>query len=184
MKGVLRTRVGYAGGKQPSPTYRRIGDHMETIQIDYDPDRITYSQLLDRFWSWHNPNRGSFWRQYMNAVFYHDDTQRELADASRQRLAERTGREVKSKVLPVNTFTLAEDYHQKYELRRNPDFLRRMQATYPTTEGLIGSTAAARLNGYLGGNGSPASLEKEIDLLGLTPAQQENLRRVVSANAA
>ena len=55
IKGVIRTRVGYAGGQSVSPTYSNIGDHTETVQVDYDPDVITYDQLLDIFWKSHKP---------------------------------------------------------------------------------------------------------------------------------
>jgi len=67
MQGIYRTRVGYAGGSTSSPTYRNIGDHTETIQIDYNPKEISHEELLDVFWRSHSPEVKSWSRQYMSA---------------------------------------------------------------------------------------------------------------------
>ena len=179
MEGVIRTRVGYAGGKTADPTYSRMGDHTETVQVDFDPDRISYERLLDIFWKEHDPGSRMVSRQYMNAVFYHDDAQKQAANRSKERLSAETGRVVRTSIVPVRTFTLAEDYHQKYTLGRNTDIMRRMRAIYPEMRDFVNSTAAARLNGYLGGKGTRVQLDKEIRLLGLTEAGEKHLRRSV-----
>ena len=79
IEGVIRTRVGYAGGRLKAPTYTHIGDHTETVQVDYDPAQITYAELLEVFWQGHNPRSRPYSRQYMAAVFYHNQEQKELA---------------------------------------------------------------------------------------------------------
>ena len=81
-EGIIRTRVGYAGGETRNPTYSHIGDHTETVQVDYDPRRITYEDLLVIFWESHSPRERAWGRQYMNAVFFHDEKQRLAAMAS------------------------------------------------------------------------------------------------------
>jgi methionine-S-sulfoxide reductase len=108
---VIRTRVGYAGGRKANPDYGHIGDHTETVQVDYDPQRITYNELLDIFWRSHKPTGRSWSRQYMNAVFYHDDRQRQLAMDSKAAVEKKIGQGVKTEVAPLRTFTMAEDYH-------------------------------------------------------------------------
>jgi len=75
IEGVIRTRVGYAGGEMEGPSYGKMGDHAETVQVDFDPGRITYAQLLKIFWASHRPTSRNWSRQYMNAIFYHDDEQ-------------------------------------------------------------------------------------------------------------
>lgn len=165
---MIRTRVGYAGGLKKNPTYSAMGDHTETVQVDYDPQVITFEQLLQIFWDSHRPTDRTWSRQYMNAVFYHDDRQRQLAEASKKALAEKSGFTVRSKVAPLRSFTLAEDYHQKYLLKGNKPLLNEMKRIYPRSQDLIDSTAAARLNGYLGRNGSTERLAREIDRLGLS----------------
>ena len=172
---MVRTRVGYTGGEQPDPTYRRIGDHTESVQVDYDPTQITYAELLEVFWRSHDPTTVAYSRQYMDAVFYHDEEQERLALETRDKVAAQLGAAVKTEVLPAGTFYLAEDYHQKWNLRGKKAFYDEIAALYPETAGLIASTAAARLNGYLGGYGTRDQIEVEIDSLGLSPALREQL---------
>jgi peptide-methionine (S)-S-oxide reductase len=148
---VIRTRVGYAGGNLENPTYHQLGDHSESIQIDFDPQRIAYSELLTIFWKTHKPSSRSWSRQYRNALFYHDEGQRAAAENGRDEIAARRGRRVRTAIEPLRAFYRAEDYHQKYRLRSRPDFLRDLTRFYPQARALTDSTAAARLNGYLGG---------------------------------
>ena len=175
MDGVVRTRVGYAGGKKKDPTYRSIGDHSETIQIDFDPTRISYKQLLFVFWQSHDPTQKSWSRQYMSAIFYHNDAQRRLALETKAFEEERRNRKIQTEIVSFDRFYLAEDYHQKYELRRHTDLMREFKAMYPRDIDLINSTAAARANGYLGGYGTPAEIKATIENLGLSAASRQRL---------
>lgn len=168
--------MGYAGGLTPDPTYVAIGDHTETVQVDYDPRRITYDDLLAVFWRSHDPYGRSWSRQYMNAVFYHDERQQKAALVSRAMLEKASGRTVRTEVLFVRTFTLAEDYHQKYLLKRHPDLSRELMRIYPDPHDFITSTAVSRVNGYVGGFGSRAQLLREGEGLGLSP---ETLNRLL-----
>ena len=177
---MIRTRVGYTGGTTANPTYQQIGDHTESVQIDYDPEQITYQDLLEVFWSSHNPRTEPVRRQYMAAVFYHDERQRQLALESRDQLAADLGQTVQTQVLPAETFYLAEDYHQKYYLQNTPQLISEFEAMYPNSPALVDSTAAARLNGYAGGNGTPEQLELELGRLGLSPAGQQFVQQRIS----
>ncbi len=159
--------MGYAGGAAAHPTYRRIGDHTETVEVDFDPRTITYGQLLEVFFAGHSTSRPSFSRQYRSAVFVHDEEQERTAREALKRQEERTGKAVYTAIEPYSGFTLAEDYHQKYLLRSNPLFAGEFQALYPDPADLTRSTAAARVNGYLGGNGSSSQLVDEAAQLGM-----------------
>jgi peptide-methionine (S)-S-oxide reductase len=120
--GVVDTAVGYAGGKTLEPTYRQVCSHRtghaEVVQVEYDPDRVSYETLLDRFWHMHNPttkNRQGldFGSQYRSVIFYHDDEQRALAIASRDAL-DRSGehrKKVVTEIVPAEAFWRAEEYH-------------------------------------------------------------------------
>lgn len=177
----MRTRVGYSGGAKENPTYHSLGNHAETIQIDYDPARLSYGELLDLFWSSHSPTSRPWSSQYASIIFYHDEEQRRLAEESLVREADRRGRAIYTEIKPLDRFYLAEDYHQKYRLQGDPVLSAEFDAIYPDVGDLIASTAAARVNGYLGGNGSLGQLEAEIDSLGLSPEGQARLREAVSA---
>jgi len=109
--------VGYAGGTTPEPTYEHIGDHSEAIEIEFDPARISYRDLLAVFWQSHDPAYRSVSRQYRAAVFWQGDDQRRLAEITRGEAARGPGRGVATALEPLRSFTPAEDYHQKYYLR-------------------------------------------------------------------
>ena len=156
-----------------------MGDNSETIQIDYDPESITYGELLDVFWKGHNPAYRSWSRQYAAIIFYHNEEQKRLAEKSRERVASGLRGTVFTEIVPYSGFTLAEDYHQKHSLQHYPEFMKELRRVYPSNREFVDSTAAARLNGYLGGEGSYDALAKELDSLGLTPAMKETLREIV-----
>ena len=128
--GVVEVISGYVGGQTQNPTYKEVSvggtGHAEAIRVLYDPQKITYDELLDIFWRHVDPtdpggqfvDRGS---QYRPAIFYHDDDQKRLAEASKRKL-ETSGRFDKSiatEIVPVSEFYEAEDYHQDY-YKKNP----------------------------------------------------------------
>jgi methionine-S-sulfoxide reductase len=167
--------VGYAGGSSENPTYYKLGDHTETLQVDYDPERISYERLLEIFWEEHDPTSKSWSTQYKAAVFYHSEEQKRMALGTRERLADKLGKPIHTEVIPFSRFFVAEAYHQKYYLRQNRQMLKELQRHYPQDESLMNSTAAARLNGYLGRNGRAASLKAEIGRLGLSEKSRNEL---------
>jgi len=171
---VVRTRVGYAGGTKQNPTYYDLGDHAETIQIDYDPAQISYAELLDLFWASHSPTSRPYSRQYMSVIFYHDEEQRRLAEESRDREAMRLGVQIFTEIVPASGFTAAEGYHQKYYLQQQDEIMNAFRAIYPDGS-WVDSTAVARANGYVGGNGSPDRLQAELKDLGLSPEVSQRL---------
>jgi peptide-methionine (S)-S-oxide reductase len=176
---VLRTRVGYSGGERKNPTYHDLGDHSESIQIDYDPTQISYEKLLEIFWASHNPTQRSWSRQYKAAVFYHNEDQKKLAVETRDREAAKRKSTIATEILPATTFYRAEAYHQKYRLRQDRDLMKEFSAIYPSDADLVNSTAAARVNGYLDGYGTPETLKKELDGLGLSPEASRRLEEAV-----
>lgn len=173
--------MGYAGGSHPDPTYDDMGDHTEAFQLDFDPAVITYQQLLDAFWTGHQPTRASYSRQYMAAVFCESADQERLATAARGRIAEKLEQPIQTPVITGARFYLAEDYHQKYYLRHDAVLMREL-ASYRPPE-LVASTLAARLNGYVAGKGFLARLREEIASYGLSATAVEHLERVVGAKS-
>lgn len=131
------------------------------------------------FWNGHNPSFRSWSRQYAAIIFYHNEEQKRLADESRQRVASGLRSAVFTEIVPYSGFTLAEDYHQKHSLQHYPGFMKELRRVYPSNREFVDSTAAARLNGYLGGEGSFDTLGQELDSLGLTSAMKETLQEMV-----
>ncbi len=123
--GVVGTRVGYTGGSTPNPTYKQVCSgrtgHAEALEITYDPQRVSYTELLDSFWDKHNPttkNRQGFdiGSQYRSAIFVHSPEQEAAALESRDRLQEtlRWGKKIVTEITPATEFFAAEEYHQRY----------------------------------------------------------------------
>jgi len=163
----VRTRVGYAGGTTKNPTYHNIGDHSEAFQVDYDPKKISYGQLLDVVWKMHNPCSSPWSTQYKSIVFFEDAEQEKAAKASAAKLEVELGRPVLTEIRKLDRFYPAEDYHQKWNLRRNRALTRQLMRIYGGEKAFVDSTAAARINAYLGGYLDYAALKQELARLGL-----------------
>ena len=178
---MLRTRVGYAGGNRRNPTYYNHGDHSETDQLDFDPEKISYPELLNIFRESHEPFSPASSRQYMSIIFYHNDVQQRLAMDSLQDRQKNAKRRIYTEISLYQVFNLAESYHQKYYLRGVRDIMKEFATIYTADADFINSTAAARVNGYIAGNGGFLQLESEIDTLGLSPAGKKRLTDMVRA---
>ena len=127
--GVIETAVGYAGGHTENPTYKEVctdrTGHAEVVEVQYDPSRVSYGQLLDIFWSSHDPTQVNrqgpdYGTQYRTVIFYHDDDQKAEAEASKQKLetAGRFARPIATQIVPAGPFYRAEEYHQQYLEKR------------------------------------------------------------------
>ncbi len=161
------------------PDYGNLGDHTETVQIDYDPRRIAYADLLRIFWNSHEPGQHTWKRQYMNAIFYHDQRQQQLGLESRAAMEKEMGRTIHTRVLPLRAFYRAEDYHQKYLINRRSELANELVRIYPLKKDFVDSTAVARINGYVGGHGDVAQLTRELESLGLSQDSQQALLELV-----
>lgn len=176
---MIRTRVGYAGGTEPNPTYRNIGSHSETIQIDYDPEKVSFEELLDVFWAANSAYPSRYSRQYNSIIFYHDEEQKLLAEESYQKRLDERPNTVLTEIIPYSGFNYAELYHQKYYLQGEQTLLQDALNIRDDLEGFIFSTTAARLNGYTGGYGDPVTLEKELESYGLSEKGEIILRAII-----
>ena len=168
MDGIVRTRVGYAGGTTPDPTYYDLGDHTEVVQVEYDPGVASYADLLDVVWSAHDPQSSPRKRQYRNVILTHTEAQRAAAERSRREVESAFGGSVETPVEALDAFHLAEPYHQKYQLRSTPALGDELVDRYG--DDLVDSTVAARLNGFVAGHGDPDRRESFLARVDL-PAQ-------------
>jgi peptide-methionine (S)-S-oxide reductase len=127
--GVVATRVGYTGGRTTDPTYERVCSHTtghaEAVEVTYDPERVSYEQLLDVFWTKHNPttkNRQGLdiGDQYRSAIFFHSSEQQEAAERTKEAVQAKLHwpKKVVTEIVPATEFYEAEDYHQQYLEKR------------------------------------------------------------------
>ncbi|WP_249168758.1 peptide-methionine (S)-S-oxide reductase [Alkaliphilus sp. B6464] len=173
----MSTRVGYAGGTTNNPSYYNLGDHTETIEINYDPNIISYRELLNIFWNLHNPIYETGNRQYMSIIFYHNDIQMEEAiDVKRQIEAER-GQKIYTEIVAFKNFYLAEGYHQKYYLQNATKPYKELKNIYSSFSEFVSSTLTARVNGYIAGSISISSLKEELEYL---EVPEENYDRLIA----
>ena len=127
--GVISTRVGYTGGNLKNPTYKDVctdrTGHAEAVEVEYDPAKVAYEDLLQVFWENHDPTERNrqgpdVGTQYRSAIFYHSPEQDEAARASKEQLerSHRFSRPVATEIVPAAAFYEAEDYHQQYLEKR------------------------------------------------------------------
>lgn len=121
--GVIKTRVGYTGGKTINPTYDQVSGgqtgHAEAIEITFDAKKISYKKILKIFWKIHNPttmNRqgADIGTNYRSAIFYTSDSQKKEAEKSKEELEKILKKTIVTEIKPATKFCPAEEYHQKY----------------------------------------------------------------------
>lgn len=127
IEGVVQTEAGYMGGSLQNPTYHDVctdrTGHAEVVQVKFDPQRVSYPALLDKFWAIHDPttlNRQGpdMGTQYRSAIFFHSPDQEQAARRSLQTAQERFARPIVTRLEPAAEFWRAEEYHQKYNEKR------------------------------------------------------------------
>ncbi|HLL41374.1 MAG TPA: peptide-methionine (S)-S-oxide reductase MsrA [Rubrobacteraceae bacterium] len=123
VEGVVDASVGYSGGDTPNPTYKDVcsGEtgHVEVVEVDYDPSKVSYEELLEVFWANHDPttpNRQGpdVGTQYRSAIFFHTPEQEDAAHASKEKAQSRFKKHIVTEIKPVSEYYRAEDYHQRY----------------------------------------------------------------------
>jgi peptide-methionine (S)-S-oxide reductase len=125
--GVVDTAVGYEGGTLADPTYEDVCSkttgHAEVVQVEFDPDEVSYDQLLDVFWDVHDPTQVNrqgpdIGSNYRSVIFFHSPEQQEQALESKARAQARFDRPIATEITPASDFWRAEEYHQQYLVKR------------------------------------------------------------------
>jgi peptide methionine sulfoxide reductase msrA/msrB len=186
VEGVVSATSGYTGGRTPAPTYEQVSaggtGHAESVEVVYDPARISYEQLLDRYWHNVDPltaggqfcDHGS---QYRTAIFTHDESQRRLAEETKRAVEQQLGAPVVTEIVPAGIFHPAEEYHQDYA-RKSPlryRFYRSGCRRDARLQALWGG-AAGSAKPVLAKGGNPVTFTKPGDgelRARLTPLQYE-----------
>ncbi len=126
LKGVVSTTVGFMGGTKENPAYEDVlthtTGHVEVVHIEFDPEQITYEELLKVFWEKHDPTQldrqgPDVGENYRSVIFYHSPEQKSTAEKSKEKLMQ-SGRKIVTAIEPASTFWKAEEYHQKYLAKR------------------------------------------------------------------
>ncbi|KAK7376075.1 hypothetical protein VNO78_34927 [Psophocarpus tetragonolobus] len=166
LPGVVRTTVGYAGGSKSNPEYRSLVDHAECVKVEYDPELISFRELLDAFWSSHDPRQvygqgPDVGNQYRSIIFVNGTEESRMASVSKEQEQTRSRSSiVTTQILQLGTFYTAEPEHQKFELKQN-NILLQLIGNLPAEE-LERSSLATKLNGYVA-ELCPPNIQKRID---------------------
>lgn len=176
----MSTRVGYSGGTTQSPSYTDIADHCESIRVAFNSSIISYDTLVDRFFEFHNPFKTRLRRQYASMIFPHNCNQHDTA--THLKLAFEKQKRCKCtteiQMWPIDSFTNAEDYHQKYLLRQNKQILEFLADRFrlqSNSSEFVSSLLTTKLNGYFVGSMSVEDLRCDLNLLNLSDADQSAL---------
>ena len=169
LPGVIETQVGYTGGSLPNPSYSAIGDHVETVEVTFEQDVLSYEQLLRHFWKNHNAKAKPIFRQYASGVFTKSDEQLQLAKRLRTELSGPRD-PLLTAILPLETFYPAETNHQKYYLQQDKNLWKSLP--HGTK---LNSPLATKLNAVSGRAGDRAQTKKELERFGIGPLQADAL---------
>jgi len=166
---VVKTRVGFSEGA-------------EVVQVEFDPTVVAYQELLQLFWSAHDPTDSNRSRLYQKAIFYHTQAQKTAALQSLQNKADQSGSPITTTIESVR-FKRARDSEQKYYLRHSPLLWREFQKHYPKDSEIVDSPAAAKVNGYLGGYSNQEQFRAHAPGLGLSASALAELSKRVPREA-
>jgi methionine-S-sulfoxide reductase len=184
-EGVVRTSVGFAGGAYENPTYQDIGDHIETVVVEYEPDRVSYADLLELFWNGHDPGHNPWMNQYRSMLFPVTDEQRRAAERSVERHRNQQVGAVLTEVRPIERFYPDRTYHQKYYLRNNARLWNLVVGAYGSERAAERSTVAARANALLARGTTHGTVTAAIDAAvaagGISPEDAADLKDALSA---
>lgn len=165
LPGILSSQTGYAGGNSPAPTYREKGEHIETVQLVFEPAQMGFAELLQHFLGWHQPAKPAWKRGYASAIIAQNDQQYTLAEEALAHWEHQHGQQAQTLLLPFRPFYPAEERHQKYYLRKQPELMETVRPLFFSFEEFVYSTAAARINSFLAGYGSPENMEEALSRL-------------------
>ncbi len=127
IKGVVKTEVGYMGGAMKNPTYEDVCSdetgHAEVLQVEFDEKKVSFKELLKVFWNCHDPTQKNrqgpdVGTQYRSAIFYHSEQQKKDSELSMKEAQKKYDKKIETEIVKAGTFYPAEEYHQKYLMKR------------------------------------------------------------------
>lgn len=180
LPGIVRTRVGFSGGNSPYPTPRNKKDHTETVQLDFNPEVISYHTLLNHFFLNHNPNRKKYRdREYISIILYHSEEQRQIAEKIKKEQESFKKTDIQTEITLFENFTMAENRQQKWHIKRVAKAMEELKKIYQTEEEFIHATLPARLNSHAKGYGNLEETKKEIQTWKIEETKMKSLLTVL-----
>ena len=181
MDGVLRTRVGYSGGKSTNPSYKVVDLHTEVVEIDYDPDLISYGQLIDIFFASHNETLRPYDQRVKSLIFYRNPEEYEIAKEKLQAIRDKTPEKesVFTELKAFEVFYLAEPEHQNRSLKLETSLYGEVKQIFGSEDKIMLSILASKLNGFVYGYGTIEKAQELLEVSGLSQASKDRLIEVI-----
>ena len=178
LDGVLRTRVGYTGGQLTTPSYDNLGNHIEVFEVDYDPEKISYEDLVNYYFSAYDATERPFSRRVHSVIYYRNENEKTIAQGVKGSLEKTLGRGVFTEVDAMEDFYLAEAEEQLLYLKVETSIYHELTQIFPDYEQQLLSILASKLNGHIAGYGTEDSLEELLKASSLSEASQLRMRQI------
>lgn len=183
MDGVLRTRVGYSGGKSTNPSYKVVDLHTEVVEIDYDPQVISYGDLIDVFFASHNETLRPYDQRVKSLIFYRNDDEHKIAREKLNAIRNATPEEdsVYTELKAFDVFYLAEPEHQNRSLKLEVSLYDELKQIFGSEDNMLLSILVSKLNGYIYGYGEQEGALELLEGSGLSEASKERVLDVINS---
>jgi len=176
VEGVIRTRVGYTGGDSLTPSYDNLDNHIEVIEVDYNPSLISYEQLIQKYFELYNGTERPYSLRVKSVIFYRSDDEYEIASKVKADYVHSIKQGVYTEIDPIDVFFLAEDKHQLSYLKQEISLYNEIKQIFPNNNQELLSILASKLNGIIAGYGSEGQIS---DILSKSALSEASINRVM-----
>lgn len=176
--GVIRTRVGYTGGKSTMPSYDDLGNHIEVIEVDYNPAVITYEGLVKAYFEYYDATVRPYSQRVKSVVFYRTNKEKRIASNIKAQVSKQVNQALFTEIDPVDVFYLAESEHQLSYLKKETSLYGEITQIFPDEELQLLSVLASKLNGIIAGFGSEEQVLLVLKDSGLSTASMNRVKEI------
>lgn len=176
--GVLRTRVGYASGTTGTPSYDNLGDYVEVLEVDYNPEVISYGDLVELYFEYYDATARPISLRVKPIIYYRNESEMTIATKIKKQQEAASDKGLFVVIQALDTFYLAEPKHQLSYLKQEISLFEELRMIYETDEALLLSTLTSKLNGLIIGYGDEETLEKVLSQSSLSEASQNRMRDI------
>lgn len=181
VEGVLRTRVGYSGGDLTTPSYNDLGNHIEVFEVDYDPDVISYEQLVELYFVFYDATMRPLSLRVKPVIYYRTEEEFNIAKMIKQSVEAASSEGIFAVIEPFDIFYLAESKHQLSYLKQESSLYDEITQIYLDEDQLLLSLLASKLNGFIPGYGDPRHLALILEGSGLSAPSLERIEMIIKS---
>ncbi len=178
--GVLRTRVGYAGGDSTTPSYDNLGNHIEVFEVDYDPDLLSYEDMVKLYFYVYDATARPFSQRVTPVIYYRNEAEQEISERVKLSIEANSEKGLFTVIRPLEVFYLAEEKHQLSYLKQETSLYMEVREIFVEEDALLLSILASKLNGFIAGYGLDSDLASILKSSGLSNASLDRIKDIQS----